>query len=672
MIGNPLALTDPTGYRLSLYAIPPVVTMAAIFLLGLVVLVGERRSLVSVLFFLMTITISVWLLGISGVYCAIIEPLAVWWAKIEHVGVHLIPAAVYHFTVASLRIVAQHRRTVRIGWLISVGCVALTFQNDALVGHVSRFWWGYYPRYGWANAPFLIFFFVMMVASLRQYWVEYRNALPGSVDQHRAKSFLLAFGVGYLGSVDYLATYAIPCYPFGYLPVLGFLVMAARTIWRYHLVDLTPAFAASQILTTMDDLLIVCDDRGTIRVVNPVVSSLLGYTEAELLGQPMARLAPFFSEQHDNWLKAVEHGPQRDQEVPFCAKQGGFVDMSVSLSPLPHQGHAPVGAVLIARDIRARKQAEQTQQALAAAAAAAGAAAQKRAEELAHACEELKRTQALLIQAEKMAAIGQLASGTAHEVRNPLSIIKLGAEQLERIVPSQPGHQEAEILALMKEAVTRADKIIRGMLDFSRPANLELKPAALPLVIDDALLLVGTQLATHDIRVIKEFAQDVPVVLLDENQMRQVFINLILNAFQAMPHGGQLTIRCLRTTLETVASQVGRRRSDAFQPGESVVVCEISDTGPGISEDHLTRIFDPFFTTKPPGQGTGLGLTITRVIVEQHGGLITIDSQAGRGTTVRVMLPCRALTSESAGAGAAGVNGIPTPPCASMEGGGLP
>lgn len=666
-----MLLVDPAQYRLSLYAIPTLATMATIFSLGLVVLVGERRSLVSLLFFLMTLTVSVWLLGISWVYCATTEPLAVWWAKVEHVGVHLIPAAVYHFTAASLRITARCRRAIWSGWIASLGLVALTVQTDALIGRVAQYWWGYYPRYGWANVPFLAFFFGMMVASLRHYWVEYRRALPGSVEQRRAKSFLLAFGVGYLASVDYLPTYAVPCYPFGYLPVLGFLVMAARTIWRYHLADLTPAFAASQILTTMNDLLIVCDHQGVIRVVNPVASAVLGYTEQELLGQPIMRLMPSPAEQRDRLLEALANGPRRDQEMSFCTKQGERVEVSVSVSTLQQQDHAPVGAVLIARDIRERKRAQQTERDLAAVATAAGAAARKRAEELAHAYEELKRTQALLIQAEKMAAIGQLASGTAHEVRNPLSIIKLGAEQLERIFKLQLGRQEAEILAMIKDAVARADKIIRSMLDFSRPANLELKPTALPAVMDSALVLVGAQLAANNVRVTKAFAPDLPLAWIDENQMRQVFINLMLNAFQAMPRGGQLAIRCLCATLETVEAQVGRRRSDLLHPGDPVLVCEIADTGTGIPEPHLARVFDPFFTTKPPGQGTGLGLTIIRVIVEQHGGIITLDSTEGRGTTVRVTLPCKTAVPAAAGVAGATAGALPAPQACSMEGDGM-
>lgn len=252
--------------------------------------------------------------------------------------------------------------------------------------------------------------------------------------------------------------------------------------------------------------------------------------------------------------------------------------------------------------------------------------------------QHLQSTQSQLIQAEKMSAVGQLASGIAHEVKNPLAIILEGITYLEQdLRPDQP--QQCKILLLMKEAVARADKIVLGLLNLSRPAPLELTPIAISRIVEDALALVRQQLAVGNIHITNDIPSDLPLVMVDENQMQQALLNLMLNAFQAMPNGGRLMIRSYTKTLTEVGNRVGNRATDVFRLGRRILGCEIEDTGGGIPERLLSKVFDPFFTTKPPGHGTGLGLAITKTIIERHHGLIEIMSQEGRGTTVRILLP---------------------------------
>ncbi len=263
----------------------------------------------------------------------------------------------------------------------------------------------------------------------------------------------------------------------------------------------------------------------------------------------------------------------------------------------------------------------------------------QRAGELRTAYDDLKDTQAQLIQAEKMGVIGQLASGVAHEVTNPLQIIVQSVDYLSHeLHPSRNG-QCAEAIQTIKEAILRADKIVRELLSLSRPSPLELKPVALSRVVDVSLSLVEKQLSVKHIQVTKNIAPDLPAILLDENQLKQVFINLILNALQAMPIGGRLSIRGYPHTLTTFDERVGRRIDDLFKPGDTVVVCEIEDTGVGIPAKALAKVFDPFYTTKPPGQGTGLGLTVTQRIVKRHGGSIRMESREGRGTKAVLTFP---------------------------------
>lgn len=262
----------------------------------------------------------------------------------------------------------------------------------------------------------------------------------------------------------------------------------------------------------------------------------------------------------------------------------------------------------------------------------------KAEDEVRAAYEKLKETQFQLIQAEKLKVVGTLASGVAHEVKNPLAIIMQGMNYLEEEIGPDKENMSPQ-LDMIKKAVIRADKIIHGMLDFSRPAPLELKPSRINKVIRASLVLVGKQLKLEDIKVTKNFAHQLPSVMIDENQMQQVFINIILNAVQAMPKGGSITIKTYAKELMEAGYFTGKRKTDLFKAGDTVVICELEDTGTGIPKNKLDRVFDPFFTTKPPGKGTGLGLAIIKTIIERHKGVVQIESEEQKGTKIIITLP---------------------------------
>jgi len=248
--------------------------------------------------------------------------------------------------------------------------------------------------------------------------------------------------------------------------------------------------------------------------------------------------------------------------------------------------------------------------------------ASKRAAELKIAYDELKEMQDELIQSEKLKAIGQLASGVAHEMRNPLGIIMQGVVYLEQIIPPEAKEQR-ETLSMVKESVERADGIVISLLDFSRATKLELQPEYIDSILENSLNLVKKEL--KNIQVVREIQGGLPKVLVDKNKLTQVFINLFMNAIPAMPEGGKLTIRSFL-------------KDDSFEAKEKAVVVEIEDTGTGISEENLKKIFNPFFTTKGQGKGTGLGLSVTQNIISMHKGLIEVKSQVKKGTRVIITL----------------------------------
>jgi signal transduction histidine kinase len=197
----------------------------------------------------------------------------------------------------------------------------------------------------------------------------------------------------------------------------------------------------------------------------------------------------------------------------------------------------------------------------------------------------------------------------------------------------------AQVISNIQVALKRADSIVRDLLDFAVPHGLDLHDAQLNEVVDRSLRLVKHPLALGHIAVARELKNDLPRLRLDNTKMQQVFVNLFLNAIQAMPHGGSLIVRTdiRRLDPSEVHSDAGDRSGERFRAGELVVVAEVDDTGTGILPEALPKVFDPFFTTKPTGQGTGLGLTVAQKIVELHGGLIGVRNRPAGGARVTII-----------------------------------
>jgi signal transduction histidine kinase len=247
---------------------------------------------------------------------------------------------------------------------------------------------------------------------------------------------------------------------------------------------------------------------------------------------------------------------------------------------------------------------------------------------------ELQDAQMKLIQAEKMESIGQLAAGVAHEVKNPLAIIQMGVDYLS----SETGQDEVtgEVIRDIDDAVRRADSVIRGLLDFSRDKQLERTHGNINAVIDGSLRLVGHEMRQRNIEVKPHLATDLPDLELDANKLQQVLINLFMNAAHAMERDGELVVVSQLKTLHS-RDELSRDHDQRFNKGDTVVWVEVRDSGPGINEADRNRIFDPFYTTKPVGEGTGLGLSVSRNIISLHQGSIDIRNRPEGGAVVTLM-----------------------------------
>lgn len=232
--------------------------------------------------------------------------------------------------------------------------------------------------------------------------------------------------------------------------------------------------------------------------------------------------------------------------------------------------------------------------------------------------DELKKVQSRLIRSEKLASLGELVAGIAHEINNPLTGILMYAslvQQDERLDPVF----KSDIAIIVRET-ERCARIVSGLLDFSREKCPKKKLSSIPKIMDATLSLVKSQSIFLNVKIVTEYNHNIPDIQVDPNLIEQVFVNIVLNAGQAMPGGGILSIKI--------------RLSD---DGTNLIV-EISDTGCGIPEGNLRKIFDPFFTTKE-NKGTGLGLSVSYGIIESHGGEIQVQSDPGEGTTFTILLP---------------------------------
>jgi len=252
---------------------------------------------------------------------------------------------------------------------------------------------------------------------------------------------------------------------------------------------------------------------------------------------------------------------------------------------------------------------------------------------------ELKATQLELIEAARMESVGRLASGIAHEVKNPLAALVMGLDYLQARVGGTD-EKIARVIKNMTEAARRADSIVSQLQHFSATEALEVKAANLNEIAKQALSLAYHEFNKNGIQVNQEFQDNLPQIWLDANKIEQALVNVFMNAIESMKNGGTFTVRTYAKQLDADdASRFGSGRANSrFHVGCQVVVVEMEDTGSEIPEDKLEKIFDPFFPTGETGRKVGLGLTVAKKIVDLHDGRIHVANRAGQqGVCVMIM-----------------------------------
>ena len=367
------------------------------------------------------------------------------------------------------------------------------------------------------------------------------------------------------------------------------------------------------------DGIYLCDLQGTFVDGNRAAQELVGYRKEELIGKSFLSLWLLSESDRLRAAEALVRNAKGEATGPdefiLTTKDGRQMPVEIRTFPIKLRDKPLVLGV--ARDIRERKQLE-----------------------------------AQLRHAQKMEGIGQLAGGVAHDFNNLIAVMRGNAELL-LMEADQNSHQTNECLKQITGAAERAAALTRQLLIFSRKEGMKPEPLALNDLVRNLTKMLK-RLIREDIRLECRYAERLPFIQADPSMLEQVLLNLVVNARDAMPTGGQLLISTDLISVEPSYTQTHpQARVGSF------VTLSVSDTGTGIAPEHLERIFEPFFTTKEPGKGTGLGLATVYGIVQQHQGWVDVTSQVGHGTTFKILLPIKPATNNVAS----------VPPAAELRGG---
>jgi two-component system NtrC family sensor kinase len=342
------------------------------------------------------------------------------------------------------------------------------------------------------------------------------------------------------------------------------------------------------------DAIIVTNMKGDILLFNKGGENLLGYKSEEVVGKMHIRniYPPGVAKEVMDKLKSPDYGgigKLTSFPIVHRRKDGELIEGDLSASLIYDEKGNQIASVGIFKDLRERLRIER----------------------------ELQKMQEALLQSEKLAAMGRLTSQIAHELNNPIYGIMNTLELLKTEIP--PESKRRRILDLSLSEIQRLSEMLRNMLSFSKPEEEKRRPIKIDELIEGILLMMERQMRESNIQVETSFDPDIPEIMASTNQMRQVMLNLIKNAKEAMPKGGNLFIR------------TGKE--------DNRVLIHIQDTGMGIPEEIRDKIFEAFFTTKQKVKGVGLGLSVCYGIIKDHGGEIKVESEEGKGTTFVISLP---------------------------------
>jgi len=600
------SLSVPIPYEFSMLALPSLAVSLGVIALGIYALTREQASSESVVFFILTWSISLWLFAFAWMYHAKDPATALWWAKAGYIGVICIPAAVFQFSALLMRDYERVRKRVFAVWMISMFFVVLTLTTAIPFSSLYSYSWGFYPKLGMASLPLLGYFFAVMLFALHQSISVYRKSHRNTAQIVRARILLSTFSLAYLAALDFVPAFGINWHPFGYIPIFLFVVIAARSITRYRFKTITPAFAAGEITRAMNDGLIVLDPDGVVRLVNQAACGLFNCREQDLVGRrPMSGMtsSPPFAETLE---AVVRSGTVHNYEVNNALGDGSRRSLSLSTSIMRNSAGEALATVCMVNDITDRKRTEEDREKL-----------------IAQLQEANRKLQVL----DRMKS--DFISVVSHDLRTPLTTIKAFAE-LIMMRPDMSLEQRSKFVNTINLECDRLKRLITDLLDLARiesgSMSWRVEQVCLKAAVLESITSMGLLFENKGINLTTEFPPSLPAVAADRDRIVQVVTNLLTNAAKFTPPGGVIHV--------SVSSESAH--------AEQVAV-RISDTGVGIPAEDLELIFEKFRRSggelTDATSGAGLGLAIARQIIENHGGRIWAESEQGKGSTFTFTLP---------------------------------
>ena len=634
-------------YKFNPFSIYPFATGIGIVLLGLFVVINNLKGYANRAFGLFCFVFSIWLFGFSFQYSSANEATGIFWSRIVYLGVCFASAAFYHFIRAFLKIKTKKWIPLFLYLLSSIFFYLCWIRNGLLDG-VYKYYWGYFPKKGPLHPIFIVYIICVSAYTLTILFKRYRETRKLSPSEgNRIRYVFIAFAIGNIVMVNFFPTYGVPIFPIADLAMSALMIVIAYAIVRHQLLDIeviikkTLVFAgllASVFLMLILPTLIIQEYlfRGAgiggrliglsisgiiiIFTMRKIESSLINVTDRYLFQKKYdyKELLKTFTEEVLTVLDLRQLiALTKDKLTEIIKMESCDVSLFDDEKETPiitAKGERIIPLTLNNRNIgvlklgKKKSDEDYTQDdmdillPLARTLAIAISNAQL--------FDELGKAQAEAAQKEKMATIGTLAAGMAHEIRNPITTIKVFSEYLPDKL-KEPAFMSKYKNIVIKE-IDKIDHIIQTMVDFSTSdAPSEVNDVSLNEAVDDVVVLIGLDINTVDrIKFVKNILPSLPKIRVNKKDLDEILLNLIQNAIHAIKDKGIITF--------------------SASEDKNSVRLGIQDTGCGMSEDVLKHIFSPFFTTK--SKGFGLGLFVVKELVKRNSGKVFVESKVGEGT----------------------------------------
>lgn len=520
------------------------------------------------------------------------------WARLIHLSIGMLPVVIFHLNVLTIGVAHLHRRSIRIHYAaaatITLICVAAPVFKDT----PNEYGWGLFAAYNWLSVLLICSFSIVFAEVIWMYRKALRQADEGSVLHEKLRAFYQGNLVSIIAMVDFLPPMGINVFPFGFA-VLTFLNVATMTgSARFRLVEITPEFAAEQILETLPEVVIAVDSQHVVRLANNAAAVLFERDLSDVINTPISDVvsAPELLDA----LTLPASTPTQVRELSFAGPDGEVSVTRLADSVLHDQRGGVVARVWVLHDLTAQRAAEA----------------------------EKEMFESWVRKGHRLESLGVLAGGIAHDFNNLLTVI-LGQADLALLRARDAASVDSQLAAIVG-AAEHAEELTAQMLTYSGQGDSSRTLIDLNTVTRAMGELLHVAL-TKKAEIVYELADDLPLVDADESQMSQVILNLVTNASDAL--GESPGVVTLRTGFYNAEAALDQGLTTA---GPHVYV-EIADTGVGMDNQTKAHIFDPFYTTKFTGRG--LGLATVFGIVQAHDGSIRVESEAGRGTCFTVAFP---------------------------------